>query len=644
MSASALSRSLSGAGYLFTSSLLQKAVSFVLTQLVQDKVDSKDFGFAEIQMGLFLTTALFLSREGPRLTALRAPLGLFGGAASRGGSRAQQLQQLQLQLQQRRQLANLAWLPVPCAFTVLALSMLLRGWFLVGADGISGAGHAVAVYFWVVALEALAEPAYILSSSMLRFGERAGIEAAAALAQSLTVYFLVAYTALRDRGALAIALGYLVSAAVKLLGFWATLLQWGSPADPGQNGWPEAGLQKFMPSWLPGGLGAQFGLPQLALLKSFFLQGLLKHALTQADKLVLQSGCTQEQKGIYSKVENLGSLAPRIIFFPVEETLRGLVSKLLPQGRPMEGEGGAAANGGAPAAALSAGALAPAASSGGGGKRKRSASAGVAIHPSSSIGPSSARPLLPPTPLLHPASRPNLALGASVLASVLHLVLLVGLLIAGLGFTFSPLVLELRSRDRETLAPLLSLYCVYVLALAVNGVTEAFATAAADPTRLATASLHLTAIVALGAVLMLKLVPLYGLRAMIAINSLGMLLRSASSLGYIYSLLRAQGLQPSLYLYSALPSSLLTLPFLGACVALGLAWMAAAACRPESDPCGGLLSPLLALALPQGLAGSLLVKLAGAGGVGLLAVGGVWVFEGARLLEGWRLLRGGKQQ
>ena len=143
---------------------------------------------------------------------------------------------------------------------------------------------------------------------------------------------------------------------------------------------------------------------------------------------------------------------------------------------------------------------------------------------------------------------------------------------------------------------------------------------------------------------MLKLVPLYGLRAMIAINSLGMLLRSASSLGYIYSLLRAQGLQPSLYLYSALPSSHLTLPFLGACVALGQAWMAAAVCRPESDPCGGLLAPLLALALPQGLAGSLLVKLAGAGGVGLLAVGGVWVLEGARLLEGWRLLRGGKQQ
>ena len=234
----------------------------------------------------------------------------------------------------------------------------------------------------------------------------------------------------------------------------------------------------------------------------------------------------------------------------------------------------------------------------------------------------------------------NLSLAATVLAAVTHLVLLLGLFIAGLGYVFAPLVVGLlRGGSSDTiaaLAPLLSLYCVYVLALALNGVTEAFATAAADPQRLRTASLHYTCIAALCAGLMLVAIPAHGLQAMIAVNTLGMLLRSASSLSYAAALLQAEGRQPAQYLWAALPRSALTLPLLAACVAAGQVWVEASG---SASSASGAAQRLRAL-LPPGLAEHALARAAGAGAICCAALGGIGVLEGSRVRETWRLLRG----
>ena len=623
---SALSRSLHGAGYLFTSSLLQKLLSFALTQLVQRRVAAAAFGFAETRMGLYLAAALFVCREGPRLTALRAPLGL---AAARGAPARARWQQL----------ANLAWLPLPLALAVAAASAAGRGALVAGAEGVEGAGAALAVFGGVVLVEAAAEPAFILLSARLQFGARAAAEAAAALAQSLLVYALVTFTACP--AALAFALGALGNAGVRLAGFWGALLL------GGEGGGLEWG--RCLPRWLPGGgsgssgsgglgalLEAQLGAAQLALLRSFFAQGLLKFVLTQADKAVLlhssatqaQGCCSLEQQGNYAKVENLGSLVPRIVFFPVEESMRGLVSKLLPEGGEPAARAAAGAGAAAGQAAAASSALVKRRGTGRRGSVSRQPGA-AAVTPTASSSSSSAD-----------GSGSNLALAATVLAAVTHLVLLLGLFIAGLGYVFAPLVVGLlRGGSSDTiaaLAPLLSLYCVYVLALALNGVTEAFATAAADPQRLRTASLHYTLIAALCAGLMLASIPAHGLRAMIAVNALGMLLRSASSLSYAAALLQAEGRQPAQYLWAALPRSALTLPLLAACVAAGHVWVEASSSGGSGV---GAAAQRLRQLLPPGLAEHALVRVAGAGAICCAALGGIGVLEGSRVRETWRLLR-----
>ena len=86
--------------------------------------------------------------------------------------------------------------------------------------------------------------------------------------------------------------------------------------------------------------------------------------------------------------------------------------------------------------------------------------------------------------------------------------MLLGALVAGFGSAFAPLALRLLMKEKAGggVPPLLSAFCVYVLFLSLNGVTEAFASAAADGARLrtATAQLALGAAAAAAAVLAVR--------------------------------------------------------------------------------------------------------------------------------------------
>jgi len=88
----------------------------------------------------------------------------------------------------------------------------------------------------------------------------------------------------------------------------------------------------------------------------------------------------------------------------------------------------------------------------------------------------------------------------------------------------------------------LAAYCGYVFFMALNGVTEAFATAAADRARVASASLHLLGAGCVTALVASAAVPRFGLPVGITIASCAnMATRTASSLVFIAFLLRVRG-------------------------------------------------------------------------------------------------------
>ncbi|EFE39663.1 nuclear division Rft1 protein, putative [Trichophyton verrucosum HKI 0517] len=72
-------------------------------------------------------------------------------------------------------------------------------------------------------------------------------------------------------------------------------------------------------------------IPQhlLALSMNLYMQSVAKHVLTQSDSVILASLATLEIQGQYALASNYGGLIARMVFQPIEEYSRNLFSKLL---------------------------------------------------------------------------------------------------------------------------------------------------------------------------------------------------------------------------------------------------------------------------------------------------------------------------
>jgi hypothetical protein len=66
-----------------------------------------------------------------------------------------------------------------------------------------------------------------------------------------------------------------------------------------------------------------------SLLGAFQAQGVVKHVLTEGDRLVLWSFGSETQRGVFAAAANYGSLAARLLFAPVEDGARTLFARLL---------------------------------------------------------------------------------------------------------------------------------------------------------------------------------------------------------------------------------------------------------------------------------------------------------------------------
>jgi oligosaccharide translocation protein RFT1 len=67
----------------------------------------------------------------------------------------------------------------------------------------------------------------------------------------------------------------------------------------------------------------------LALGTSLFMQGVIKHVLTQGDVILVSYLASLQDQGIYALVSNYGGLLARMVFQPVEESSRNYFGKLL---------------------------------------------------------------------------------------------------------------------------------------------------------------------------------------------------------------------------------------------------------------------------------------------------------------------------
>ncbi|XP_052045949.1 protein RFT1 homolog isoform X2 [Apodemus sylvaticus] len=217
---------------------------------------------------------------------------------------------------------------------------------------------------------------------------------------------------------------------------------------------------------------------------SFFKQSFLKQILTEGERYVMTflNVLNFGDQGVYDIVNNLGSLVARLIFQPVEESFYIFFAKVL--------------------------------------EREKDASL---------------------------QKQDDVAVAAAVLESLLKLALLTGLTITVFGFAYSQLALDIYGGAMLSSGSgpvLMRCYCLYVLLLAVNGVTECFTFAAMSKEEVDRYNFTMLALSSSFLVLSYLLTSWCGSVGFIMANCFNMGIRITQSLSFIHRYFRESPHRP----------------------------------------------------------------------------------------------------
>lgn len=266
------------AAYGTLSNMVVRLCSFACTQVAFRlmKDDIAAFGRASIQLELLLTTTLFMSREGFRLSLTR-------------------------DLESNNW--NVAWLTIPMSTLAASLALMwhLHNSSSEGDEDFRLGGILYCLAAWI---EGLAEPAVLHSLRQMNVSLRVSAEGAATLCKTL-VTVLALKRWLPHWPIFAFGVAQLSYALVYATFMYAKT--WSKLKIPHQGGFD--GRTCYM-----------------TLL--FTIQGLFKHVLTEGDRIVLSTLSDGYDQGVYAMGSAYGGLAARFLLQPLEENARLLWSRL----------------------------------------------------------------------------------------------------------------------------------------------------------------------------------------------------------------------------------------------------------------------------------------------------------------------------
>lgn len=282
---------------LVAAAIAQKVIVFVVNQLSVAYSTPEIIGQSSIQLELWLSTCLFISREAIRITCLRYDL--------------------KDNKESKRFFVNLSWLPVILVILISGVLIVVFG----GKKGIEDHYSLNAYYLYSIAafIETLGEPWYNLYNNQVFIEARIRAETLGFLVKSLVTFIAVAYFQL---GLLGFGVAQLLFAIVYLL----ILLGYFSKFN--ENFFSQHKRNFLVSEMFPKFQSPYFSTSSLTSLAFLSTSSIVKHCLTEADKISLAISCSSKEQGIYAVTNNYGSLVARLFYLPLEDSTRVSLSYL----------------------------------------------------------------------------------------------------------------------------------------------------------------------------------------------------------------------------------------------------------------------------------------------------------------------------
>lgn len=307
-------------------SIALRLTSFILSQATVRFVSAAALGKASVPLELLLGTALFVSREGFRLA-------LTKDVTEKKGYDGHTQQQ---------QMINVAWLSVPLGTMISMFAMYLhihtcnnqnKGGGEEAQSENEATDYKMAGILYCLAsfIESLSEPLVIKCLQQMDVTTKAKAEGVALVSKSVSCFvclsILSSNWAVSAFGISQLMYGFTFTMMMYRFGRsasggiqWPKRLVSTAPNNPYRTN-SKSDDKKYYAKY------NNFDYQQLKMVLIFTLQGLFKHALTEADKIVLSALAESYDQGIYAIAASYGGLAARLLLQLIEENARLLFSR-----------------------------------------------------------------------------------------------------------------------------------------------------------------------------------------------------------------------------------------------------------------------------------------------------------------------------
>jgi len=306
MSSSVVNSSLKSASLNMITQVMFRLLTFLINAFVLRHISRDVLGLVNVRLNLLDDTIMFLSKEGFRLACL-------GHKGKEGWEKV----------------INLMWLTVPVS--IFWASIFYWVWTSLlpspSTDLLDQYHQAVLIVAVSGVMQMLAEPPWVAGQVLMFVRLRVVMDTVWVMTRVVVLCLAVIY--MPDKVVIVWAWGHLLAGLLYVLGYYLAfhVIIKVNKQSSSCTHFPFNSIVDLFPS--------RFGRftvdhEQWTVATSFLGQGIMKQLLTEGERYVMTvfSLLTLSEQGIFDVISNLGSLAARFIFRPVEESAYFFFSQL----------------------------------------------------------------------------------------------------------------------------------------------------------------------------------------------------------------------------------------------------------------------------------------------------------------------------